>query len=127
MVTVSILHLHGQLPGKAGEIFRTSQCARAVTVTIGGKGVDEVEIGAEIERFAAEFAEGKNDQPDGDAFGCAQLPVAGGKFGFQCLECELQALLGQTGASGQGVLDIVQMQGITPDQAGGFSLTIVAQ
>src|SRR5690606_6367546 len=82
-------------------------------------GVDQVDVGGEVQFPAAELAQAEHDQPLRSAGRIAYHAVALRELLLQRLQRQRQALLGQLRAAGQGGVDVVQAKHVAPYQAGG--------
>ena len=79
-------------------------------------GVDQVDVGTEVELAAAELAQAENDQPLHVSVPIAHDAVALGEFSFHRRKGDLQAAFGQIRAAGERGVDIVQAKHVPPDQ-----------
>ena len=94
----------GQLLAQAREIGFRRQRPRAVGLAVVLVGVDEVDVGTEIEFLATELAQPEHHQPlRAPPSRRADHAVALRELAFQRLQCRLQAVFGQARAAGQGV------------------------
>ncbi len=112
---------------KPGEILLRGQRAGAVAFPRARVGVNQVHVGAEVQLLPAELAQREHHQPHLPASSVADHAVAAGELLLQRVMRQLQAAVGQAGAAGQGVVDVVQAQHVAPDQAGGFGGAVQAQ
>ncbi len=106
----------GQALAETGEILFGGQRTRAIGFAAVRVGVDQVDIGTEVELATAQLAEAKHYQLLRDAFAIANHAVALGEFLLQGLQCQPQAVLGQGGGAGQGLRHVVQPGQVAPDQ-----------
>ncbi len=116
-----------QLLAEPGEIVLGRQRARAVALAVAGVGVDEVDIGAEVELTAAELAQREHHQSHRRAVGVADAAETPRELGLQRVQRAAQAGFGQRAGPGERVVERVQPVHVAPDQPDGFRLPMAAQ
>ncbi len=116
-----------QALAKPGEILLGGQRPGAVGLAVVREGVDQIDVGGEVQLAAAELAQPEHHQLLCAAIGATHHAVAAGELLLQCRQAQLQAVFGQLGGARQGGVDVVQPQQIAPDQAGGGRCAVAAQ
>src|SRR5690606_17812374 len=116
-----------QALSQAGEPGFGLQRPGAVALAGFAVGVDQVDVGAEVQFAAAEFAQAEYDQSLFVAVAVADAAVAFGQLRREGVDAGLQCLLGDAAAAGQGGIDVVQAVQVAPYQAGGFGGAPAAQ
>ena len=116
-----------QLLAEARVVGLRRQRTRPIRLAIAFVGVDEVDVGAEVQLAAAELAQPVNDQPLWRAVLVADDAVALLEFAFERGQRALQAGFGQLGRAGEGVAHFVQPQHIAPHQPRRSGRAIAAQ
>ena len=93
-----------------------------------GVGVDEVDVGGEIQLAAAELAQAEHDQPLHAAVG-GRAPRRGVRANSpsSAASADLQARFGQARAAGERGVDVVEARHVAPDQARRFGGAVAAQ
>ena len=107
-----------QLLAEPREPVLRVQRARAVRLAFMFIGVDQVDVGTEIEFATAELAQPEHHQPLRIAFTVADHAEALHHLEFERIVGELQAGVGQGGAAGQDPVDRRALHHVAPDQAG---------
>ena len=117
----------GQALSQPREIVLGLQRAAPVGLAIPRIGVDQVDVGGEVELATAQLAQAEHDQALRHPVRVAHHAMALGEFPFHRGQGDAQALLGQGGAAGQGLFHRVQAQHVAPDQPGGTGAAISPQ
>ena len=112
---------------QAREVLLGRQRPRAIGFAAFRVGVDQVHVGTEVELAAAQLAQPEHHQLLRLALRAAHHPMAGGELGFQRGQPQPEAMFGQRGGTGQGLLHGVQCGQITPDEPGRHRRAVAAQ
>ena len=107
-----------QLLAQAREVALGVERARAIGLAVVLVGVDQVDVGTEVELLAAELAQPEHHQPLRRAVGGAHHAVALRELGLERGQRGLQAGFGQARAAGQRGIDVVEAEHVAPDQPG---------
>ena len=122
-----VIQQPGQRLAELGEVLLRRQRARAVALAGAGVGIDQVDIGTEVQLLPTKLAEREHHQPHVPTRAIADPAVTGGECLLQRIMGQLQAVLGQPGTAGQGGVEVIQAKHITPHQPGGLGLAVHAQ
>ena len=117
----------GQLLAEPREVVLRVQRARAVGYAFALVGIDQVDVGTEIELAAAELAHAEHHQPLDLAVGVADHAIARGEAGLQRLQRDPQAGVGQCGAAGDDRLHRVAGDDVAPGKHRGHRVAVAAQ
>ena len=117
----------GQALSQPREIVLGLQRAAPVGLAIPRIGVDQVDVGGEVELATAQLAQAEHDQALRHPVRVAHHAMALGEFPFHRGQGDAQALLGQGGAASQGLFHRVQAQHVAPDQTGGTGAAVTPQ
>ncbi len=109
----------GQALAEPGEILFGRQRARTVGFTALHVGVDQIDIGTEVELATAQLAQPEHHQLLRLAVVIGDHPVALGELLLQGVQRQAQAVLGQRGSARQSLRHVIQPGQVAPDQAGG--------
>ena len=116
-----------QLLAQPREIVLRVQAARAVGFPFVLVGIDQVDVGTEVQLAPAELAEAEHHQPLRRAVGIAHAAEAAREVGFQRVQRQPQAGFRQRAAAGEDLLDIGALDHVAPHQPGRFRLPVAAQ
>ena len=117
----------GQTLAQPREIIFRRQRTRAIGFASLRIGVDQIDIGREIEFAAAQLAQAEYDQSLPTAVGRAHHAMPLRELGFQRFQRSAQTVLRQARAGGENRVHLVEAQYIAPDQARRFGATVSAQ
>src|SRR5690606_8501494 len=109
-----------QALAEAGEPGLRIQRPRAVALAGFAVGVDEVDVGAEVQFAAAQLAQAEHHQLLFAAADVADAAMTLRQLCRERLDADPQGLFGNATAAGQGGVHVVQAVQVAPDQAGGF-------
>lgn len=90
-------------------------------------GVDQVDVGTEVQLAPAQFAEAEHHQPLDCAGSIAHHPEAPREVRLQRVQRKPQAGFRQRAAAGEDLLDVGALDHVAPDQPGRFRLPVAAQ
>ncbi|MNV20350.1 hypothetical protein D3C71_1112440 [compost metagenome] len=116
-----------QALAEPGEVLLGGQRAGAIGLPAVRVGVDQVDVGGEVQLTAAQLAQTEHHQPLRRAVGVTHHTVAAGELLFQRDQRQLQAVLGQHRGAGQGGIDVVGAAEVAPDQPGRRRRAVTAQ
>ena len=108
----------GQALAEAGKVLLGRQRARTVGFTALHVGVDQIDIGTEVELATAQLAQPEHHQLLRLAVVIEDHSMALGELLLQGVQRQAQAVLGQRSGTGEGLWHVVQPGQVAPDQAG---------
>ena len=116
-----------QLLAQPREIVLRVQAARAVGFAFVLVGVDQVDVGAEIQLAPAQLAEAEHHQPLDCAGGIAHHPESPREVRLQRVQRQPQAGFRQRAAACEDLVDVSALDHVAPDQPGRFRLPVATQ